>query len=209
MDIKSIKQSLSVTTAQPMYELVKLIGDKDVEVNVAKMLSGISITTIREYICSEELLMREVVVQSGKFKLELRFINLTDRELNPNHIESLKMIWVVGDDKMKILELDEMFERMCAYSCMDEVADVLLVAMEYYRSLPVSHHAVTVKYEHYFNEGDEVSVLNVIVDKAVHKEVCRLERYEDEDVQYLSKANQFFLGLFQFLSDTLSLLSNL
>ena len=200
MDIKSIKQSLFVTTAQPMYELVKLISDKDVEVNVAKMLSGISITTISEYICSEERLpMREVVVQSGKFKLELRFINLTDRELNPNHIESLKMIWVVGDDKMKILELDEMFERMCAYSCMDEVAELLLVAMEYYRSLPVSHHAVSVKYEHYFNEGDEVSVLNVIIDKAVHKEVCRLERYEDEDVQYLSKANQFFL-LVRFLN---------
>lgn len=30
------------------------------------------------------------------------------------------------------------------------------------------------------------------------KEVCRLERYEDDDVQYLSKANQFFL-LIRFL----------
>ena len=35
------------------------------------------------------------------------------------------MTWVVGDDKVKMLELDEMLEYMCAYACMDEVAEVL------------------------------------------------------------------------------------
>ena len=200
MDIKSIKQTLSPATAQPVYELVKLISDKDVEQNVTLMLSNISVTTVSDYICDVgRLPMRQVVVQSGGYKLELRFINITDRELNPNHMESLQMSWVVGDDKVKMLELDEMLEFMCAYACMDEVAEVLLTAMEYYRSLPVSHHAVAVKYERYFNEGDEVCVQNVIVDGTVHKEVRRLARYEDEDSAYLSKANQFLL-LVRFLN---------
>ena len=93
MDIKSIKQSLSATTAQPLVELVKLISARNVRSKLNILINRVTVTTVNEFICRyDNIPLRQVILTGGDISIELRFNKLL-QFIDINSLNTLTIQW--------------------------------------------------------------------------------------------------------------------
>ena len=93
MDIKSIKQTLSASTTQPLVELVKLISARNVRSKLNTLINRVTVTTVNEFICRyENLPIRQVMVVAGDISIELRF-NKLEECIDINALNTLSIMW--------------------------------------------------------------------------------------------------------------------
>lgn len=196
MDIKSIKQSFAVTTAQPVYELVKLISNKIVGSKLAEMLTDISVTTVCDYLDHMAgVPVREVRVNSAGYVIELVMVNKVDTPILIGDLHRLHFIWS-GDNGVDIFDLKEMLSTIDSL----EVDCRIIDAMRHYSNLAVSKHSIKVRYKNYFEDGEEVSTLQVTIDKVKHLEVVKLEVPEEDDESMYTSTYSRHLLLSKFIT---------
>ena len=178
MDIKSIKQSLTVTTAQPLVELIKLISAKNVKRRLARVLSSITVTTINDFVCRYEgVHLRQVLVVSKDTTIELRFDKTDDAPLEIESLNRLTMSWVNDEGGDVSFDLQDIFNEMGSI----EVNTLIVDVMKQYSKIDVSKHGISAEYSHYFDEGDEVSELNVVIDGVDYNKTARHEQFGCDD----------------------------
>ena len=196
MNINSIKQSLNTATARPLFDLLKLVGDRRVEHKVYRMLSDISIVTINDYVCGMEgLPLREVKLSSHGFDVKLQFHNVASGNLELSSLNRLFMAWSV-DDVVDLINIADILYVMDSLV----VKRKLLEVMRFYSSLPISKHSVRVAYENQFEGDESVSTLKVTIDKTLYEEVYKCEVSEDDENNHSTKRSRFLL-LAEFLTD--------
>ena len=92
MDIKSIKQSLSVSTAQPLVELVKLISARNVRSKLNILINRVTVTKISEFTCRyDNIPLRQVMLTGGDISIELRFNK--EECIDINSLNTLTIQW--------------------------------------------------------------------------------------------------------------------
>ena len=97
MDIKSIKQSLTVSTAQPLVELVKLISARNVRSKLNILINRVTVTTISEFTCRyDNIPLRQVMLTGGDISIELRFNTLL-QFIDINSLNTLTIQWDNND----------------------------------------------------------------------------------------------------------------
>ena len=207
MDIKSIKQSLSASTAQPLVELVKLISARNVRSKLNILINRVTVTTVNEFICRyENIPLRQVMVVAGDISIELRFNTLL-QFIDINSLNTLTIQWDNNGGEVSV-DLKDIFEKMGD----KDVNTQLVEVMRFYNQLELSKHGITVEYDNYLYEGDEVSELSVIIDGAIYIKAARHEQvdYDDElaEYSYLTGETPHLL-LLKFMNDLESLFPNI
>lgn len=196
MNINSIKQTLSPATAQPVYELVKLISNKIVGSKLAEMLTDITVTTVCDYLDhTAGVPVREVRVSSAGYVIELVMVNKVDTPILLGDLHRLHFIWS-DENGTDFFDLKEMLAAIDSL----EVGCRIIGAMRHYNNLAVSRHSIKVRYRNYLEEGEEVSSLQVTIDKIRHLEVVKLELPEDDDESMYTSTYSRHLLLSKFIT---------
>ena len=200
MDIKSIKQTLSASTAQPLVELVKLISARNVRSKLNILINRVTVTTVNEFICRyENLPLRQVVITAGDISIELRFNTLL-QSIDINALDTLSIMWDNDGGQISV-NLQDIFSKMGDIAVNTQLVEV----MRFYNKLGLSKHGISVEYGNYLYEGDEVSELSVIIDGITYSKSVRHEQvdYDDElacEYSYLTGETPHLL-LLKFMDD--------
>ena len=144
------------------------------------------------------------MLTGGDISIELRFNKLEGIDINS--LNTLTIQWDNNGGEVSV-DLRDIFEKMGDVDV--DVNTQLVEVMRYYDKLELSKHGISVEYDNYLYEGDEVSELSVIIDGAIYTKAARHERvdYDDElacEYSYLTGETPHLLFL-KFMNDLESL----